>query len=273
MLVYKRLFFSFRRLRRVAGHGPFEKHAAPSFKNNPGTVGLPILCYHQVASAAAVGRYLNIGPERLDSHARHFRNRGFKFLRARDLVDGWPSRSVVLTFDDAYASTLSCGLEILLRYGAVASVFAVAGKVGAFNDWDGPGGAPLADWEALLEAERKGIEIGNHTLDHANLTLFEPADALRRIEEGHRVLIDHGLTPGSIAYPYGAQNEAVRNAAMRAGYQIGLALGTRTANSGDDQLALPRIVVGFGDALPKLLYKMHIRPKIPLGKRREHYVR
>lgn len=221
---------------------------------------LPVLCYHKVGPAAEEGRFLNVEPRRLDSHVRFFARRGHAFLAARDLAAPWPSKGVCLTFDDAYASTLEHGVPVLSRHGAAASLFAVASLVGLASDWDGERARPLADWDRLREAQRAGFEIGNHSSTHFRFAELDEAACAREVADAHRTLLDEGLHPGSFCYPYGSRGPAAQRALASGPYRVALLLGKRIARETDDRLGLPRIVVGYSDGLPKLLYKLHVRP-------------
>lgn len=222
-----------------------------------------ILCYHKVGSQADQGRRLNVNPERLATHVRFFQRRRYKFLRAKDLSSPWPSKAVCFTFDDAYTSAVTFGAPIFLSRSLPATFYAVANLVGEKSDWDGPLARSLAGWDELRALERDGFEVGNHTSSHAKLAALTPEEQLQEIVDAHARLESEGLHPESFCYPYGNLNDSAIQAVRKAGYQVGLALGKRVATSSDPLLALPRVVVAFSDALPKLLYKIHIRPRLP----------
>ncbi|MCO5297433.1 MAG: polysaccharide deacetylase family protein [Fimbriimonadaceae bacterium] len=226
-------------------------------------MAVPILCYHKVGSEAEEGRRLNVDPARLRAHVRYFARRGARFALARELAEPWPARAVCLTFDDAYASTVEHGLPVLLSEGARASLYAVPSLVGATSAWDGEQARPLADWDALREAQAQGFEIGNHTITHVRASAMDAPAFAQEVEQAQRRLQSEGLEPSSFCYPYGACSATTRTVLAEQGIQVALALGKRAAEPADDPLALPRIVVAFSDALPKLLYKLHIRPKLP----------
>lgn len=233
---------------------------------------LPILCYHKVAPETEEGRRLNIAPETLSSHLNYFSRRGLRTVRARDLALDWPEKSVCLTFDDAYSSTLTSGIEVLQRHGATASIYAVGALIGRRSEWDGDLASPLADGDLLRFAAEAGFEIGNHSDRHPRLAELAFEEQLVELERGHLALVDLGIVAASMAFPYGSFNLQTREALRRAGYGVGLALGRRPARPGDDRLALPRIVIGFGDRLPLLLYKLHLKWRLPTTRRRPGYV-
>lgn len=239
-------------------------------------MALPILCYHKVAPAAEAGRRLNIEPEVLASHVRWFGRRRFRFVCAGDLSGKLPDKSVCLTFDDAYRSTLTYGLEVLAENGATGSIYAVPGLVAeaestgqsARSVWDGDQADELADVGLLRQAAKAGIEIGNHTYGHADLSELDERQATAEIAEADRKLREWGLEPRSLAAPYGK----LPLPSVRVPYRVVLGLGRRCARESDDRARLPRIVVAYGDRLPKLLYRIYIRPSLPTFRRRAHYV-
>lgn len=221
-----------------------------------------VLCFHKVGSQKKEGRRLNIDPQRLDTHIRYFARRKFQFLRAGDFRH-WPERkSVCFTFDDAYASTIEYGLPVFERNNVPMTLYAVTRLVGMSSSWDGELARPLADWQALKYAQARGHEIGNHTANHVHLPRLSFEDQKAEISQAHEDLLSHGIEGNSICYPYGHQDNQSQLAASQIGYEVGMALGKRPARPNDPRLAIPRIVIAFSDALPMLLYKMHLRPKL-----------
>jgi len=193
---------------------------------------LPILCYHKVAPERDEGRHLNIEPATLESHVRYFCRKNRRFARAGDLEKGIPQGCVCFTFDDAYLSALTNGVEVLSRQGVWGSFFAVPSFVGGLSNWEGGGGKPLAGWDALLAAQAQGMEIGNHTLRHLDLSMLGVQEQLAEIELAEDLLIEHGLGASSLCYPFGRFNSDTRQAAAQAGAKVGLALGRRPARAG-----------------------------------------
>ena len=233
---------------------------------------LPILCYHKVGPENQEGRRLNVASSTLESHVRHFCRKRKRFARAGDLESGIPQGCVCFTFDDAYVSAIAHGVEIMARHGVWGTFFAVPGHIGGDSSWDRGFEKPLAGWDELLAAQAEGMEIGNHTLTHRDLSQLDLEEQVAEIEAAEDLLIEHGLDCRSLCYPYGKFDANSRLAVERAGYKVGMALGRRQASARDDLLFLPRIVVGFSDRLPKLLYKIHLRPKLPALRKRAHYV-
>lgn len=224
---------------------------------------VPILCYHKVGPAASLGRFLNVEASTLESQVRFLQRRGYEFVLARDLAARMlPERAACLTFDDCYLSAVSFGLPVLEKLGVVASWYAVSGLVDQSSAWDGPIAAPLCGWESLRTLQAMGHEVGNHTAHHPHLAQLKVEAQLAEISACDAELRAQGIHPGSVCYPYGSFNELTAGLVARLGYGVGLALGKRLATDSDDRRALPRVVVGYSDAVPLLAYKLWLRGKV-----------
>lgn len=231
--------------------------------SNQTAIRVPILSYHKVGPVAQFGRRLNIEPTRLESHVRFFSRRNYRFLTGRELGQSWPARGVVFTFDDGFAGAIEEGLPRLERHGARGTVYAVTGLVGRESKWEGESPFPLADWDSLRDAAKRGHEIGNHTVSHPRLAALSSDAQFEEIDEAERTLNREGLAGGSFCLPYGSYSAATIEALRRS--QVSVCVTTRKgiAAESDDRLLLPRISVAFGDSLPLLVYRLYMRPLIP----------
>ena len=224
---------------------------------------IPILGYHKVGESATFGRRLNIEPERLESHVRFFARRGCQFVRVRDLADGWHPKRVAFTFDDGFQGAVELGLPCLTRHGGVGTVYVVTDLVGATSTWPGENAYPLAGWEALRAAAGNGHEVGNHTRTHARLGELSPELQRDEIAGAAVALAREGLEGGSFCLPYGSSSDETRGVLEECGVKVCVTIRKAIARDTDDRLALPRVFVAYGDALPLLLYRLYLRPLIP----------
>lgn len=199
-------------------------------------------------------------PATLRHHVRFFVRRKVRFITAKDLFSTWPEQSVWFTFDDAYEAALTHAAPILSEFDATATFYAVPNLVGGVSSWDPKHLRALANWHQLCEAHASGFEIGNHTDNHPDLAELDLDQQVAAWDSAIRGFREHGIAPVSACYPYGRTNAASAAAAAQAGYSVGVGLGKRLARESDGRLALPRIVVSYSDQLPKLLYKMYLRP-------------
>lgn len=164
------------------------------------------------------------------------------------------------TFDDAYTSTLTHGLEVLQRYQVRATLYPVPSCVGGESSWDVGTEKPLADWDQLLAAEKAGFEIGNHTMRHVHLDQH-PESEEKEWTEAHEELSRRGFRLDSACYPYGGYTPQSPEILVKLGYTSAYTVDKWPG--GKNPFLFARIVVAYGDALPLLLYKLHIRPHLP----------
>lgn len=187
-----------------------------------------------------------------DAFARqlaHLRSRGSTFLDLDGFLEGlrsrqWPRRSVLVTIDDAYTSTLDVAAPRLRDAGIPALLFVPSARLGRTSDW-----MPEMSHETLLSASQLanlpayGIEVGVHGLDHTLLPGLAP-DELRRHVEDAREQLAHvlGVRPRCFAYPEGKHDAAARDAVRDAGYDVAFSV-----HEAGGRWAVPRIDVNGSD--------------------------
>ncbi|MFL5518059.1 MAG: polysaccharide deacetylase family protein, partial [Gemmatimonadales bacterium] len=137
--------------------------------------GALILTYHAVEPGPAP---LCVHPDLFREHLDVLAEAGAVHHTLSELAaafehDTVPERAVAVTFDDGFRSVFEHAVPQLADAGASATVFAVAGALGGYNDWPSqPGSAPvrpLMDAGQLRELADAGIEIGSHGFEHAPL--------------------------------------------------------------------------------------------------------
>src|SRR5207248_1153025 len=116
-----------------------------------------------------LGEY-GVPPRHFAAHLDGLARRGWRFVTLEDTLgalDGrrtLPRRSVLVTFDDAYADLLTAAQPILAERDIPAVAFAVSDRIGGTNDWDDSAGAPLPllDERGLRELAADGVVVGSH---------------------------------------------------------------------------------------------------------------
>lgn len=131
-------------------------------------------------------------------------------LRAAGRGNGPSGKMIVsLTFDDGWASHYDEARPILDRHGMRGTFFINSALVGTKG---------RITWEQLGEMAAEGHEIGGHTLDHADLTALDEAEARRQICEDRDALLAHGFAARSFAYPRGAFDAVTTSLVRECGY-------------------------------------------------------
>src|SRR5580700_10572931 len=139
---------------------------------------LPILCYHNIGTApsGAAFRLLYVSAEMFDRQLWTLRRLGLRGVSTgeglRHLANGTSRGSVVLTFDDGYADTLTTAVPIMKQHGFRATCYIVSGAVGTHNRWDADylgETKPLMSRGQLDQWLAAGMEVGSHSLSHRRL--------------------------------------------------------------------------------------------------------
>lgn len=161
-----------------------------------------------------------------------------------------PPRRFLLTFDDGYASLAEQAFPVLADLGFTATTFVITDFVGRSNTWDVRYTRQRLhhlDWPAIEQWRARGFEFGSHSATHRRLTWLSREQLRDELDRSRRALVKRlGADAGrALAYPFGAQTRRVREAARRAGYELGFA---GPGEDGAELLRLPRTPVYVWDA-------------------------
>ncbi len=135
--------------------------------------------------------------------------------------------------------------ELSARRGVAQEILSADGSAGRPPAL--PDALLPAPWAWIVRAAEDGVELGSHTVRHANLAALEGEELEREVTlSRHEIRERTGRDPAAVSYPYGLWTPEVLRAAGRAGYRVGLTLGNRPVGRGEDVLGLPRINVPAG---------------------------
>lgn len=196
-------------------------------------VVVPILMYHRIDAHSPglpeITQRLTVLPGAFARQMTWLHDHGYHTITQRELFDALThresldARPVLVTFDDGYRDVFGQASEVILRLGLHATAYVITGRI------SGPDGSFLT-WPLLRSLERRGIEIGSHTVTHADLTQLTDAalaDELRTSREALERGLGHPVQ--WLAYPYGRSDARVVDAAREAGYVLAVTTaGSRT---------------------------------------------
>jgi peptidoglycan/xylan/chitin deacetylase (PgdA/CDA1 family) len=207
------------------------------------SVKVPVLTYHRVVPAGAVGQLdLKVDPANFLAELQAIKAAGFHTITQAQLFDALyrgrvlPAKPVLLSFDDGYVDDIRTILPDLVRLHMVGTFFVITGRMAE------PGFLTADQIRALDVA---GMDIGDHTAHHVDLRLLDAAQ-LRAETRGSRRALQRVLQHFvySFAYPFGATNPTVQAAVRAAGYTLAYTTAGGETESTTAPLAMPRIHVG-----------------------------
>jgi len=231
----------------------FSTVAAPPEPVAPGpqAIKVPVLTYHYIRVNTdprdQMGFALSVTPADFAAQMNWLAQNGYHPITTEDLyaylnrTRGLPSKPVILTFDDGYADFYTTALPILRSHSFKATSYIVSGFVGR-------GGYMTAD--QIREADRSGIEIGSHSVDHANLARSSIGNVRAQVGDSKRYLeelLGHPVT--AFCYPSGKYTSAVANEVAAAGYHDATTTAYGFWHSLGDRYTWTRLRVGGGEGL------------------------
>jgi peptidoglycan/xylan/chitin deacetylase (PgdA/CDA1 family) len=205
-----------------------------------------VLYYHELSDDRSP---LSVPPELFSEHLAVLSSCRATVLTVSELVGalhdgGAPERTVVLTFDDAFAAAVREARPRLAVESMRATFFCVAGHLGGQSDWPSrPSGAPvgpLATADELATLTGEGHEIGSHGWSHAPLD--GDADLRREIVESQTALASAtGSEVRSFAYPYGAPPTAAARVLVEETYDAACSTSIGRVGRDTSPYYLPRV--------------------------------
>jgi len=215
--------------------------APQSTRFNPPALRVPVLMYHHLAPEEEYdGRSgTTISVEAFAEQMDYLFAAGYRTVTLEDLylfITGQkqlPPKTVVLTFDDGYASNYHYAYPILKQYHFRAVVFPITGKV---NFW-----VPRLT-EEMMEQSADVFEFHSHShnlhyyIDGKQALLYLNHESVREDLRHSRELLDCF----AFSYPYGAFNEETIEMLKESGYKMAFTIIPGYVCPGDDPFRLNR---------------------------------
>lgn len=190
---------------------------------------LVVLCYHGIS--ASWPAKTAVTPVDFEGHLLDLEGRGYVGATLSEALTAPPrGRTLVVTFDDAYASVLEHAVPVMDRLGVPGTVFVPTDYPDGERllAWDGNDvwlGTEHEDelrcmgWDDLRGLAARGWEIGSHTCSHAVLPSLDDDRLAAELTES-RLECERqiGTTCHSLAYPTGWCDDRVARATRDGGY-------------------------------------------------------
>jgi len=216
------------------------------------SVTVPILMYHRIAKVREGEPQLTIDltvdPDDFARQMQWLADNGFTSITQRELYDALmedgplPERPVLITFDDGYRGVATVAAPIMRRHGFIGTAYVITDRIAK-----DPKVAPTwLTWGQLRALDRRGWDIGSHTVSHADLTDLPPDRALKQLRQSRFALERNLDQPVQwFCYPYGRVDAGVEQLVREAGYVLAVTTQPGDRLSAREPLLLPRVRVAY----------------------------
>lgn len=225
---------------------------APAAMAQSGPITIPVLCYH-VVSPSPSGRY-QLSLAKFREQMLYLKDNGFTPLSIDEYhavmtrQSAVPPKPILLTFDDGTSDFATHVVPVLQQHGFKATQFAVSNWV------NGAGYMSSAQLGSLASS----YDIQNHTESHPRLTSLSYAAAYGEIvRASDRIAGWTGKRPEFLAFPYGATDSTVQNAARDNGIKMAFTVSGQKSTSAMNFLALPRYLIPSSETLSSFAKKVN----------------
>lgn len=193
----------------------------------------------------------NIATETFEEHLKFLKAQGYTSLTISEVVDevndstAAKRKLVAITIDDGYKSFYENGLPLLKKYGFKATLFVNTKSIG-YTDY--------MSWEDIREAQKAGVEIGNHS--HSHPFFLSVSERTRNsffkseVQESQNLMKTNlNFTPKVFAYPYGEHDEEMKIALSEMGFKGAVAQNSGVITEYSDVFQFPRFPMSesYGD--------------------------
>jgi peptidoglycan/xylan/chitin deacetylase (PgdA/CDA1 family) len=246
--------------RHGSGHAAGRESAAAAQAKGtgvPGNATVPILMYHVINPPPASAPYpgLYVPASEFAAQMDALKTAGWHAVTMDQLKANWtrgvslPSKPVVLSFDNGYASQYTNALPVLKRLGWVG-----VENIQLSGLPPSEGGLTDSQVRGLLSA---GWELDTQGISHADLITLDASGLRYQVDTARRLLRQrYGVPVNWFCYPSGHYNATVIDAVRAAGFVGSTTVVPGWANRADDPYRLPRLRVLGGTSPSALLAQM-----------------
>jgi hypothetical protein len=240
-------------IRRLLARSVSQVAAGLSYKSPP-SAGFRALMYHAVGTQA-YGDGLGLFSISEDCFRRHMNLlsnwQGGQVVDFSEHSLSLTGNSVAITFDDGYQDNLEVAAPILINLGLPFTVYVTSEFVR--NSMRGF----MTPSSLRTLAGFPGVKIGAHGASHVALSQCDDKKLNNELLSSRLYLEDLlGFAVDAIAYPYGAVNCRVRDAALVAGYRIGACSMAGINRRGRDPMLLSRTEIVSLDSEKVFMQKL-----------------
>lgn len=230
---------------------------------------IPILMYHKIPTQDLNSKHkIYVNKDNFEKHLKFFQKKNFTTLTFNDLSEyrkgrkDWatfPSKPLVLTFDDGYQDNLENADQLLKKYNMKAQIYLLADQNVSANEWDYQ--QDPNEKHQIVKAEDRHLwkkthfTIGSHGLSHQRLPAMSREQKIIELNESKKRLESEFNIPViTYAYTYGDTNAECAELAQDVGYEYALNTDTGGLILEENPYAIFRVNI-FPDETELSLWK------------------
>ena len=212
---------------------------------------VPILMYHYIRDyndpRDKIGINLSVAPQTFARQLDHLTKQGYTTATLDDFTQHrLKEKSVILTFDDGYASHYTDAFPALKARGMTATFYIVTNAVGTNGS---------LTWDQIREMQGAGMQIESHGPSHRDLTTLSKEEQLNELVESKKTIEGKlGKTVQHFCYPSGRYTEDTLALVKSAGYETATTTKSGVASYTHSPYELPRLrienITDFSAILP-----------------------
>ncbi|WP_342508638.1 polysaccharide deacetylase family protein [Sporosarcina sp. FSL K6-2383] len=194
--------------------------------------GIPVLMYHDILRSKTDTNASTLEIEKFKEQMDYLKTNGWTTITPQQL-EAWvmkktalPKKSVLITFDDGYKSTIDLAYPILKTHGFKATSFVITSRINRLNTISEIDMIQTQDVYSY-QNHTHGFHMFNSLSNKSMLELESQSTILNDLEQANNAIeeilgYNHRVT--TLAYPYGKRSPqailALRSAGMTSGYTI-----------------------------------------------------
>jgi peptidoglycan/xylan/chitin deacetylase (PgdA/CDA1 family) len=212
---------------------------SPGYSQITGKTNIPCFTYHRFAD----DRYpsTNITLPDFENHLKYLKQNNFNVITLGEAVSivqkdkQVDHKTVALSVDDGYKTFYENAIPLLKKYGFTATLFINTDMVGNKD---------FMTWKEIREVENAGIEIGNHSHEHAYFVNYNIKKFEEDLKMSQKIFEEKlGYVPDLYSYPYGEYTQEMIDLLHQYGLKAAAAQNSGVISEYSDLMALPRFPV------------------------------
>ena len=224
-----------------------------------------VLQYHRIGESKYPST--NTSKALFEKHLAYLQKHNFHVLTLSDVIDKLknhkplPSKTAVITIDDAYISVYKNGYPLLQKYHFPATIFVNSAPILHHSK-------SFMTLDQMREMGKSGSEFANHTHTHQYLARYDDANLVKKVTQEIlrcETFLEENLQPylskyKMVAYPFGEYDVRVIGVMKKLGY-IGVAQNSGAIDEHSNFMALTRFPMAtrFG-GMKSFALKVNTKP-------------